>query len=107
MGMPVSMADAKSDAAGLSAAGNSHSKIDERVETIGKDDEAAIWGVSLSGKWAIGRDDLRWMTHHGDGRSATAGLIGALSDRARLADAQSTTDQSMSGSASKAGLASR
>jgi hypothetical protein len=40
----------------------------------GIDDEAASWGVSLSGKWPIGRDDLRWMIHHGDGLGRHVGL---------------------------------
>ncbi|HKL49592.1 MAG TPA: helicase HerA-like domain-containing protein [Wenzhouxiangellaceae bacterium] len=35
MGVPVFMADAKGDIAGLAAAGTPHRKIDERIETIG------------------------------------------------------------------------
>lgn len=35
MGVPVFMADAKGDVSGLAAAGTPHSRIDERVETIG------------------------------------------------------------------------
>lgn len=35
MGVPVFMADAKGDVAGLAAAGTPHPKIDERLETIG------------------------------------------------------------------------
>ncbi|NBB92281.1 MAG: DUF853 family protein [Gammaproteobacteria bacterium] len=35
MGVPVFMADAKGDVAGLAAAGTPHPRIDERIETIG------------------------------------------------------------------------
>ncbi|MBS3745617.1 MAG: DUF853 family protein, partial [Wenzhouxiangellaceae bacterium] len=38
MGVPVFMADAKGDIAGLAAAGTPHPKIDERIETIGIED---------------------------------------------------------------------
>ncbi|MEN1727732.1 MAG: helicase HerA-like domain-containing protein [Pseudomonadota bacterium] len=38
MGVPVFMADAKGDVAGLAAAGTPHRKIDERLETIGIED---------------------------------------------------------------------
>jgi len=38
MGVPVFMADAKGDVAGLAAAGTPHPKIDERLETIGIED---------------------------------------------------------------------
>jgi DNA helicase HerA-like ATPase len=38
MGVPVFMADAKGDVAGLAAAGTPHAKIDERVGTIGIED---------------------------------------------------------------------
>ena len=38
MGVPVFMADAKGDVAGLAAAGAPHAKIDERVATIGIED---------------------------------------------------------------------
>ncbi|RFF31529.1 helicase HerA-like domain-containing protein [Wenzhouxiangella sediminis] len=38
MGVPVFMADAKGDVAGLAAAGTPHAKIDERIATIGIED---------------------------------------------------------------------
>ncbi|AKS40427.1 helicase HerA-like domain-containing protein [Wenzhouxiangella marina] len=38
MGVPVFMADAKGDVAGLAAAGTPHPKIDERIEKIGIED---------------------------------------------------------------------
>jgi len=41
---------------------------------LGVDDEQTGWGVSLSGKFALGRDDLRWMVHHGDGMGRYVGL---------------------------------
>ena len=41
---------------------------------LGVDDEALGWGLSLSGKFALGRDDLRWMVHHGDGMGRYIGL---------------------------------
>jgi len=41
---------------------------------LGVDDEQTGWGVSLSGKFAVGRDDLRWMVHHGDGMGRYVGL---------------------------------
>lgn len=33
----------------------------------GLDDTETGYGVSLSGKFVLGRDDLRWMAHYGDG----------------------------------------
>ncbi|MEE4302640.1 MAG: DcaP family trimeric outer membrane transporter [Wenzhouxiangella sp.] len=43
-------------------------------EALGIDDDEMSWGVSLSGKFPIGRDDIRWMVHHGDGLGRHVGL---------------------------------
>lgn len=40
----------------------------------GIDDTTSSWGLSLSGKFALGRDDFRWMVHHGDGMGRHIGL---------------------------------
>lgn len=40
-------------------------EIDDNAS--GLDDTAMGWGLSLSGKFNIGRDDLKWMVHAGDG----------------------------------------
>lgn len=40
----------------------------------GIDDDEMGWAVSLSGKVPVGRDDFRWMVHHGDGLGRHVGL---------------------------------
>lgn len=41
---------------------------------LGVDDDEIGWGVSLSGKFPVGRDDIRWMLHHGEGMGRHIGL---------------------------------
>lgn len=43
-------------------------------EGQGIDDDEMSWGVSLSGKVPVGRDDFRWMIHHGEGLGRHVGL---------------------------------
>jgi len=43
-------------------------------DAAGIDDSATSWGLSLSGKFPVGRDDFRWMVHHGDGLGRHVGL---------------------------------
>jgi len=43
-------------------------------DAMGIDDEQISWGMSLSGKFPVGRDDIRWMLHHGDGLGRHVGL---------------------------------
>lgn len=38
------------------------------------DDREVGWGLSLSGKFNLGKDDLRWMITHGDGLGRYVGL---------------------------------
>jgi len=40
----------------------------------GIDDDVMGWGVSVSGKFPVGRDDIRWMVHHGEGMGRHIGL---------------------------------
>ncbi len=60
----------------------------------GIDDDEMSWGASLSGKFPIGRDDIRWMLHHGDGLGRHIGLnfvnAAVLTDAGEL-EAISTT----------------
>lgn len=41
---------------------------------IGVDDSTLGWGLSFSGKLLLGRDDLRWILHYGDGIGRYVGL---------------------------------
>ncbi len=54
----------------------------------GLDATEAGWGASLSGKLNVGRDDLRWMVHYGDGMGRHLALNfvngAALTDRGTL-----------------------
>lgn len=57
-------------------------------DAAGIDDDELSWGVSLSGKVPVGRDDFRWMVHHGDGLGRHVGLnfvnAAVIDDRGRL-----------------------
>ncbi|MEM1080751.1 MAG: DcaP family trimeric outer membrane transporter [Pseudomonadota bacterium] len=61
---------------------------------LGVDDTQYGWGLSLSGKFMLGRDDLRWMVHHGDGMGRYVGLNfsnGAVIDNNNQLEAIGTT----------------
>ncbi|MDT8438043.1 MAG: DcaP family trimeric outer membrane transporter [Wenzhouxiangellaceae bacterium] len=61
-------------------------EIDDNA--TGLDDTEIGWGASLSGRFNIGRDDLKWMVHYGDGMGRHLALNfvngGVITDRGQI-----------------------
>lgn len=69
-------------------------QLELEEEALGVDDREVGWGLSLSGKFNLGKDDLRWMVTHGDGMGRYVGLNvsnGAVIDDNNQLEAISTT----------------
>jgi hypothetical protein len=49
-------------------------QLEYEDEASNVDDREVGWGVSLSGKFNVGRDDIRWMAIHGEGLGRYVGL---------------------------------
>lgn len=69
-------------------------QLEYEDEASGFDDREVGWGLSLSGKFNLGKDDIRWMVTHGDGLGRYIGLnltnAAVINDRNEL-DSISTT----------------